>query len=252
LNGTTNNIKSGIVASGWWKTITAIGITFIAMGSASEAAFLVRDMYVEVYSLVSNQYEYDMLASINVGNTVAYAEDRLGYPQVSKAIDAETTANYFFTGEYLLTLFYQDNRIVGYTWVSVDNNFIPEMDLRNGELRAMGEFVFNDMPLEVKGYTLDDSRIVRYYLENLEGGRAAGFIDTYLGNVQYGAFEPGKAVSTLYQAEVVGNDREAETALNSLRAQTKPNLYGQGSLPLKYIEQSVLSNNEFTGYFGNN
>jgi hypothetical protein len=246
-----NDHIEGLLATGWWKTATALGIGFIALGNASSAAFLVRNMSIEVYSFFSNQYEYDTLASINVGNTVAYAEERLGNPQVSRAIDTDTTANYFYTGEYLLTLFYSESRITAYTWVSLEDGFTPDVSLRNGEQRALGEFVFNDMPLEVKGYTLDDSRIVRYYLENLEGGRTAGFIDTYLANVQYGAFAPGEAITDLYQAEVIGDESSADASLNKLRSQTKPNLYGQGKLPLKYIEKSVLSNNEFAGYFGN-
>jgi hypothetical protein len=244
-----NDHKAGFLATGWWKTVTALSLGFIALGNASSATFLVRAMSIEVYSFFSHQYEYDTLASINVGNTVVYTEARLGHPQVSRFIDADTTANYFYTDNYLLTLFYSDNRITAYTWVSLEEGFAPEVSLRNGEQRAMGEFVFNDMPLEVKGYTLDDSRIVRYYLENLEGGRTAGFIDTYLANVQYGAFAPGETITALYQAEVIGEEDSADSSLNKLRSQTKPNLYGQGNLPLEYIEKSVLSNNEFAGYF---
>jgi hypothetical protein len=236
----------------WWRVLTAIGITFIALGSASEATFLLRDMYVEVYSMVSNQYEYDTLASINVGNTVAYIEDTLGQPRVSRAIDADTTANYFFTGEYLLTLFYNSGRIEAYTWISVDADFRPVVDLRTGESAAMGEFVFADIPLDVNGVALDDSRIVRYYIESLEGGRVGGFVNTYLGNLQYGAFAPADGITDVYQAEVVGDELAAAEALATLRSSGLPNLYGQGNLSIEKIERSVLSNSEFVGYFGNN
>jgi hypothetical protein len=244
--------KPSITTSRWWQLLTGIGILFIAIGSASEAAFLIRDGYVEIYSIFSNQYEYDTLASINVGTTVEHAENLLGYPQVSRAIDPDTTANYFYTGEYLLTLFYSENRIVAYTWVSTDDKFTPEVDLQNGTLSDAGEFSFADIALEVKGYTLDDSRIVRYYLEYLEGGRTSGFVNTYLGNVQYGAFAPANEISKLYQAEVTGDEQSAEDAYTQLRNQVRPNLYGRGHLPLEHIEKAVLSNNEFTGYFGNN
>jgi hypothetical protein len=239
------------LTSGWWQTLTAIGVTFIALGSASEAVFLIRDLYVHVHSMVSNEYEYETLASINVGNTVAYIEDQLGQPQVSRAIDGDTTANYFFSGDYLLTLFYRSGRIEAYTWLSVDNEFTPEVDMRTGVFAPMGAFVFSDMPLEVSTFALDDSRIVRYYIESLEGGRSGGFLNTYLGNVQYGAFAPADSISDLYQAEVVGDDRAARKAASTLRSSGLPNLYGQGNLSLEHIERSVLSNSEFVGYFGN-
>jgi hypothetical protein len=235
-----------------WRWVTAVGVAFIALGSASEAAFLLRDMSVEVYSIFSNQYDYDKLAKINVGNTVEYVEDLVGNPQVSRAIDPDTTANYFYTSDYLLTLFYNDERIIAYVWVSLDEDFQPDVVLRSGEKGAVGDFVFADIPLEAKGYTLNDSRIVRYYLENLEGGQAAGLVDTYLGNVQYGAFQSGKDITELYQAEVGGSKANAAAIYKKLREQTRPNLYGRGNLPLEHIEKSVLSSNEFTGYFGNN
>jgi hypothetical protein len=137
-----------------WQWATAIGVGFIALGSASEAAFLLRDMSVD---------------------------------------------------DYLLTLFYNDERVVAYTWVSLDEGFQPEVVLSSGEMGEIGEFVFADMPLEAKGYSLDDSHIVSYYLENLEGGQAAGLVDTYLGNVQYGAYGADEGIAGLYQAEVNGD-----------------------------------------------
>ena len=126
------------------------------------------------------------------------------------------------------------------------------MDMRTGDIKPIGDFVFSEFPLEVTAYTLDDSRIVRYYVEALEGGRSGGFLEVYLGNLQYGAFSPADGVSALYQAEVVGDERDVAGAREALRNVDRPNLYGQGNLPIKYIERSILSNAEFVGYFGTN
>ena len=236
----------------WWRIVTAIALGFIALGNFSDATLLIRDFGVEVYTWVSNDYEYQVLAGIHVGNTVAYVEEILGYPQVSRTIDDETTANYFFRGEYLLTLFYNSNRVSAYTWVSLDDGFAPEIDLRNGEVQPLGEFSFSTLPLEITGYTLDDSRIVRFYIESLEEGRTAGFLGTYLGRIQYGAFESKNAIAGLYQAEVMGDDEDVDSAKIHLRQEEIPNLYGRGNLPLEQIEKSILSNSEYAGYFGTN
>lgn len=237
---------------GWWRIATVVGIGFIALGNASDATLLIRELGVEIYTRFSNDYEYQTLASIHVGNTVAYIEDRLGQPQVSRAIDDETTANYFHGGDYLLTLFYNSNRIEAFTWLSLDDDFAPDVDLLNGEVRPLGEFTFSDLPLEVSDYTLDDSPIVRFYIESLEEGRSGGILGTYFGNIQHGAFESAGAVPDLYRAEVMGDNAAANSARAQVRKETIPNLYGRGNLPLDRIEKSVLSNSEFAGYFGAN
>ena len=232
-----------------WKWLTRLGIFFIALGSGSDAAFLIRDMYVEVYSVFSNDFEYAALDSINVANTVAYAENILGAPQVSRSIDEDTTANYFFSGEYLLTLFYSHDRIVAYTWISVDDSFTPSVDQANGIIKPLGDFFFADFEQPLKSFAVDDSRIVRYYLEALEGSSRQGFVDTYLGSIGYGAFAPVKSITDLYQAEVVGDLVDEQAAHIRLRQQGAPNFYGQGKISLDAIERSMLSNSEFKIYF---
>ncbi len=232
--------------------MAAVGIGFIALGNFSDATLLIRDLGIEIYTWVSNDYAYQTLADIHVGNTVPYVEEMIGRPQVSRAIDDETTANYFYRGDHLITLFYNNNRVSAYTWVSLDDAFVPDIDLRNGEISPLGKFSFSALPLAVKSYTLDDSRIVRFYIESLEEGRSAGFLGTYLGRIQYGAFASKDAIAGLYQAEVLGDDADVGSAKVRLRQEAIPNLYGRGNLPLDQIEKSILSNSEFAGYFGAN
>lgn len=246
----TKENETGQLQPRWWRVLTIIGIGFIALGNASDATLLIRELGADIYSYVSNDFEYQTLASVNVGNTVDYIEERLGKPQVSRAVGNETSANYFHDDKYLLTVFYRSGRVEAFTWISLNDGFEPEITTTNGKSTPIGKTRFTQLPRPVTEYAIDDSRIIRYYIEALEGSRDVGFLGTYLGHIQYGAFAPADSIGKLYAADVNGQTDTLQSAWSELRNTETPNLYGRGNLPLTYIEKSILSNAEFAGYFG--
>ena len=185
-----------------------------------------------------------------LANTVDYIEAQLGKPQVSRAVGMDISANYFYDDKYLLTVFYRNNRVEAFTWVTLKDNFTPEIDTTNNKKSPIGETRFIHSPYVVTAYSVDDSRIIRYYLEKLEGSRDNGFMDTYLGHIQYGAFAPADSLSDLYSAEINDQPDAVKLAREKLRNEETPNLYGRGNLPISVLEKSILSNLEFAGYFG--
>jgi hypothetical protein len=227
--------------------VMPVGVFFMGLGSFSDATLLIRDLSVEVYGLFSYQHDYDTINSIHIGNTVPYIEDLLGSPQVSRGIDDKTTANYFFTDSYLLTLFYREQRIAAYTVVAIDDGFTPTLNMLAGE-KILGEFTPGDIPIPPKSYAVDDSRIVSFYLESVDSGRAGNFVDLYLGRVAYGVGGPAESIAKLYRAGVNGTDTDIEQALGNLRGKLIPNLYGRGTIDIEGIQDSVLTANQFEGY----
>jgi len=241
------------VKRGWSKfaiVVSPIGMLLIGLGNYSDAMMLVRTFGTDVFGVFTNQFEYETIGRIHVGNTVGYIEGVVGKPQVSRAIDETTTANYFYSTDYLLTLFYRSDRVAGYTIVSLTEGFTPDVDIQDQEDRPLGEFLFSDVPVPPQGFSVEDSRTIRFYVESLDPGRPGRFVDTYLGNIYYGGAEPPSIVNALYQAEIDGDTESTPRLRTELRSNLRPNLYGRGELGVEQIEASLLTISEMKGYFG--
>ncbi len=240
------------VRFGRWARFTAviapIAALFIMAGEASDAAFLLQEMGKKVVALFSNRVEYDVLASIHEGNTVAYVEERVGTPQVSRVLEEGLTANYVKDPKYLITLFYRGPRVAGFTVIATRDAFAPEVDLGGGDDPPLGEFTFSEAPAAPKAMRVDHSRSTSYYLETLETGPEGRFVDLYLGSIAYGAGGAASEIDALYRAQL--HDRDVAASQRALRESARPNLYGEGRLSLDQIEAALLTNAEFQSYFG--
>ncbi|UZE95308.1 ETEC_3214 domain-containing protein [Alkalimarinus alittae] len=222
----------------------------IALGEYTEAVSLINEARENILILFTNDLEYETLGKIHVGNTVAYVEGLVGSPQVSRAIDEDTVANYFYHEKYFLTLFYREDRIAAYVVVPLIEGFqLPVLET-DSETFELSEFTYSDYPANPTHYVIDHSKTSSYYMEILDSGRSGLFVNTYIGTTTYGTGDHPKAIADLYEKEVHGSDEEITTLQASLRSNTRPNLFGQGSISLELIEKSLLTAAEFKSYFG--
>jgi len=222
----------------------------IALGEYSEAVSLISDGFDSIRSEFTHDIEYEKLSNIRVGNTISYAEGILGLPQVSRSIDDQITANYFFDPKFLMTLFYKENRIEAYTITCLVKDFFPGIFRNAKKTWTLGNNTYASFPTTPQTYLIDHSKTNSYYIEKLDKGRTGLFVSSYLGNLPFGANINHELIASLYQQEVYGDDVIVLKAQSELRDNQFPNFYGEGLLDLSYIEKSLLTGAEFQSYFG--
>ena len=88
----------------WWQIATLIGVFWISLGSASEAFVLIRDGYVFVYSMVSNDYDYESAFERQVqtfakpGDTLLAISTSGNSENILRAVAAAKAAGVFSIG----------------------------------------------------------------------------------------------------------------------------------------------------------
>jgi|GEM_PF-988193 len=228
----------------------AVAATIMALGQFSEAVTLIQDGVDSLRSRFTNEVEYELLAQVHVGNTESYIEDLLGNPQVSRAITDGVVANYYYHRKFLLTLFFSEQRVIAYTLLPLLEDFDPTIVSGPEQSWALQEFTYSSFPANPKRYMVDHSKTISFYLELLDTGRIGLFVNSYLGNVALATYTPDEHLVGLYEADVMGTEEELLNRQNEFREIERPNLYGEGSLPLDLIQKSLLTEAEFSAFFG--
>jgi len=249
-----NRLNSFISGQFFFSKFKGSFITFlaiiIALGEYSEAVALINDGTKTIQSEFTNDLEYDVISKIHVGNTVSYMESILGNPQVSRMINEDVNANYFYDDKYLLTLFYKNTRIVAFTVLPLVEDFHPEVTKTASSQWILGKANFLSFPANPQSYTVDHATTASYYLESFDKGRTGFFVQSYLGKVSYTIESVSTQIVELYNTDVHGIDREVLKLQTKLRQTEIPNFYGEGELGLELIEKSILTGAEFNSYFG--
>ena len=238
---------------GWWGKLAVvmapIALTFISLGEATDAGFLLRDMYDEMYSVLSKQPEYDVIEGLHVGNTEEYVIELAGMPEVSRHLSDGTTAKYIMRGDYLLTLLFDEGRLTAYTVTVLNDEFTPDCDVFMDEKLKLGSFTYADIPIDVTTHEVDVSSHSQYYVESYDAGRAGHFLQAYLGSINFGVGEMPDDVTSLYNVSLGAPASMIENAKAELRRTGRPNFYGRGELQLAQIIESLLTRSEFAAYF---
>ncbi len=225
------------------------GVAIISLGSFSEAFILVDDFITMIKTRLSNEFEYQLLEDINVGNTLEYVEEILGSPAVVKELDGSYEVKYYIQEKFLLTAYYNGERVDAYTVISLKGDFSPEIPWL--EDQGLGESLLsnlNEQPLE---YSFDNARTNRFFIESSTTELKGLFQSAYIGTIQYGKGELDQgSLDNLYDQEVFGSEEETLLQIKNLRSKTYPNFYGEGELDLETINKGLLSNGEFLNFFG--
>ena len=232
------------------SSFIAVAAAIMALGQFSEAVTLIEDGIDSLRSRFTTTVEYDLLSSLHVSNTEAYVINLVGDPQVSRKINQDVVANYYYDKKFLLTVFIEDSRVSAYTYVPLISDFTPTIaEYSDGSWDLLVNS-YSEFPANPKQYLIDHSKTISYYLENLDSGNAGLFVNNYLGNIAVTAEPTSQLLVELYDAEVNGSDEDVLSAQTRLRKQEKPNLYGRGNLPIELIQKSILTGAEFSSFFG--
>jgi hypothetical protein len=248
-NDSNKKIGLGPVKSFVQTVFIPVCVFIISLGSFSEAFLLVDDLRVMLKTRFSNDFEYETLNSIHVGNTEAYVEDLIGSPAATKPLGDDTQANYYLDEKYLLTTYIKAGRVEAYTVVAIADDFSPELawfDGMNLQDEAFDGFG-SDTP---QAFTFDKANTNSFFLELSPSELSGFFQNSYLGAVQYGAGSVDQAkLEELYEAEVFGSESDTLEKIKVFRKAAVPNFYGQGELKIEVIRQGLLSNGEFLNFF---
>ena len=220
----------------------------ISLGSFSEAFLLVDDFRTMMKSRFSNDFEYETLSEIHVGNTANYVEELLGAPAATKTLEDGVLVNYYINEKYLLSGYFKGDRVAAYTVVAIVDGFSPEMAWYDGLRLGESSFgKFNDSP---QAFTFDNANTNRFFIELSPNELSGFFQNSYLGAVQYGMGEVDQdLLNDLYNSDVFGTEEDTIKKITAFRKQALPNFYGQGELNIEIIQKGLLSNGEFLNFF---
>ena len=222
----------------------------IALGEYTEAISLVNDAVAYIQRQYTNELEYELLEKLHVGNTVSYVESFVGSPQGARVIDQQTTANYFDMDKCLLTIFYKQQRVTGYTVLALVEGFAPDTFKVGASAGALGTFKLGDVAAINTDYVVDHSKAASYFVEQFDSGYSGLLTKGFLGNVGYGVNAQTDAIVGLYEQQVYGTDADIAPVLKALRNKVQANFYGEGDLTLAMVEKSLMTPAEFSAYFG--
>jgi len=220
----------------------------ISLGSFSEAFLLVGDFFTMLQTKLSNIVEYDTLGAIKVGNTKDYIEDNIGPPRVIKLVEKGPNANYYYNEKYLLAIFYKEERVSSYMVVALVDSLKPQLPWDKTKL--LGDNVFADF-IDVPDQFHAEAAGTNYvYLESVDTGVHGGFLNAYLGSIQYGGGEFNtQMLEELNNASVYGDDEEKFASLAKYRKVAHANFYGQGDISLEQMQEALLTPTELNSYF---
>lgn len=237
----------------WAKPIAIPGVimaAIVTLGQYSGAVSVIANGLDSLRSTFTHTVEYELLDQVHVSNTESYIESLLGNPQVSRAINDDIVANYFYNDKFLLTVFIKDSRVAAYTIIPLLSDFAPIIIENSGLKWILQESTYSKFPANPKTYLVDHSKTTSYYLESLDTGRAGLFVQNYLGNVSLTSTQETNLHIDLYDREVNGTDEEILKSQTRLREMSRPNLFGMGTLTLELVQKSILTGAEFTSFFG--
>lgn len=238
------------IANNWAIALTASAVAALfGIIEVTDAALSMRDRVLGYFDSTTQHYA---LPHIQPGNSTGHVEEIMGTPQVTRLVEPGMRINYYHTPNYLLTVFSQQGRVEAYTLIAMQPDFEPEVALPGGPPRPLGKFTFSQASDTTKSFSVDYSRSINVYLEAIETGPANGFVEVYLGSLSMGVGGAASDIRKLYDAELLGNEEVVTNVRHALRRNSRPNFYGEGTLPIDEIEESVMTHAEFANYFDSN
>jgi outer membrane protein assembly factor BamE (lipoprotein component of BamABCDE complex) len=141
------------------ETIILISIVMIAIGDLGGFKDVVFESYENIVSKFTHQFDYDNLKQIHVGSNFRFLKNKLGEPQLIKSakyID-DIQFNYYLNEKYILALFVNNDRVVGYSVTALQSDFKPTSLIDNNKEQnaVLTDFtkLANTVGLDVKNVT---------------------------------------------------------------------------------------------------
>ena len=222
-------------------------LLMISLGQWNDTKDVILSAYEEVISRWTNTLEYSKISSLRIGYSSAYIENLLGDPQVVKLSKSSenTIFSYYSSPKYLLATAMKNDRLSGFSILSLKNDFYAPIIYLNKNLNE--SFLNSYLPTQDSFVT--DVGNLDYFIETYELNHSAMFYDFALGVVNTGSITDG------LKSEIrdINDDlnKGEDIPLNKLSISKKivPNYYSVSELPIDVMFESMLSRYEMAALF---
>lgn len=221
-------------------------LIIITLGQWHDAKDILKKVYQTVISQFTHQVEYQQLQKIHVGITKQYLQKNIGLAKVVKRskIAPEILFEYYFHPKFLLTTLSQENRLVGYSIVSLLDSFSLPIPYSQYDMR---EHNIETVTTEIGTEYISNLANINFFLQQENLGKNGLFMNRILGKVEYLSANTKFTglLTTLEQAEITQDNEQSLESLSQLRQYIKPNYVAISETPFGVVAESLLTKYEY-------
>jgi hypothetical protein len=243
-----------------YQIFVSVALFIVSLGQLNDTIDLLSATYDKLTTNFTNQIQYDMLDSLNIGRTSEFIENIYGPPQVVKysQLQEYVQFQYYDIEKAVIIILTNNARVAGFVVIPTVDHFSPVTPYLQ---EPIGLTSFSDSSSADNGFFLDANNLV-YYAEAQELAKQFLFINRVIGFVEYGMLERTLNDENLATTETrehiihlndlvnSGNETLLLEELNQFRQTQSPNFYAYTELTPELIAESLLTRIEFNTYFG--
>lgn len=234
-----------------WAVITAVSTFTIAVGEFTSAVNEVTNASESLQRMISNEFDYNRIQSLQVGINSEFVETKLPQPIAIRHLETEigrVEVKHYAEEKYWLSLFVQQKKLLAYTVISKKIDFQPSIDHTGmpAVQTRLGQVV--ETP---ESQIAEQARTGSLYLEMESLNRSQQYLNGYFGYIEGGAlpseFNQDQFNRRLGEVNLVlqngGQFESLSSSYASFREQVPVNFFGVGviELSLEKIHQGTLS-----------
>jgi hypothetical protein len=242
---TVNNVKKSFKDK-LKEIIILVSIMMIAVGDLGGFKDVVFESYENIVSNFTHQFEYDNLEQIHVGSNFRFLKHKLGEPQLIKSakyID-DIQFNYYLNEKYILALFVNNDRVVGYSVTALQSDFMPTSLVDNNKEQSA---VLTDFTRLANTAGVDVNNVTYLVLGQQLGPKmlynthVKGVIDYSLSKLDR------NKLNTLLIAQ--NEDTLDIERVKALASGLKSNFYALTEYDVSLVSDSILTLREYQFYY---
>jgi len=248
----------------FWKKlqtgIMMIAALMISAGQFNDTKEIFTSSYEGILANFTNTIEYELIDKIHVGSSIEHIKSLVGEPHAIKRSKLNDKVRFFYysKGKYNLTLIASEERLVGYSIYTQEDEFSPQLPFsENHDDDPLGSKSLFDSHNKMGVYSFDIGNLV-YYIESQNLGKEQMFLTLIRGYVEYGAVPNVEAVDIDNKvalkkkidlldekATFSESEEELEKVLNQVRKLVFPNFYAVTELEPAIISEALLTRYEY-------
>jgi hypothetical protein len=228
------------------EIIILVSIMMIAVGDLGGFKDVVFESYENIVSNFTHQFEYDNLEQIHVGSNFRFLKHKLGEPQLIKSakyID-DIQFNYYLNEKYILALFVNNDRVVGYSVTALQSDFMPTSLIDNNKEQSA---VLTDFTSLANTAGVDVNNVTYLVLGQHLGPKM--LYNTHVkGVVDYSLSKLDRnKLNTLLLAQ--NEDTLDIERVKALASGLKSNFYALTEYDVSLVSDSILTLREYQFYY---
>ncbi|PHS18193.1 MAG: hypothetical protein COA86_08605 [Kangiella sp.] len=248
----------------FWKKmqtgIMMVAALMISAGQFNDTKEIFTSSYEGILANFTNNIEYELIEKIHVGSSIEHIKSLVGEPHAIKRSKLNDAVRFFYysKGKYNLTLIASEERLVGYSIYTQEDEFAPQLPFSEShDTEPLGSKNLLESHKKTGVYSYDIGNLV-YYIESQNLGKQQMFLTLIRGYVEYGAIpnvevadidnkaKLAKQIALLDEkATFSESEEELEQVLNQVRKLVYPNFYAVTELEPAIISEALLTRYEY-------